>query len=391
MTDPLIVTPEIDADGRTARVNFSDTVEPIVWTMPEEWGPGFSPDASAEFAALAGVSFAMAYSRPLHVKGTVCPLFLSNLETLVENRVMMRPKYHKIGLSADQLESTGQYQISGPHIATISGGVDASYAVSSNFLDPTAARFRDLKASITVRGFDYVLGPSAGFDHAFRSVETLCNRYSITPYRTECNAAWIARKYLKILRPAEPYGETHTFFLNATLHLFSKQFAGAQFATDYSYKEEVDEMAWPSTSATQRLFSSERFVVNIRGADRSRAEKIQFLSENKLLDRIAVCLHASDLGHNCGQCLKCKRTILMCFLQGIDPGSAFPKLPSQLRIALSAFPTGHERPFNKSAVAAGSFRNAPFLYPAIAVRNATFPLEHQARRVYWRLRKLLRL
>lgn len=327
--EPLIATPEVDPDGRAARVVFNSGVDPIEWAMPPDYGPGFATDGSADFAALAAMPFAMALGRDLHIRGRVCPVLLSNLERLVFNRVAFHaPSFKSVRLSADDRSVVGRYNPSAPHIAAYSGGVDATYCIGRNMHDVSAAIHRPLGASLTIRGYGYDINGSPDFDRARNKASQLGKRFGFKPYALVCNSSNLARKAWGI-KGFSPHENAHPMFIAACLNLFSRDYGGGLYAADFSYRDEPDILSWSSNSVVHPLLSSSGFHINAFGADASRSEKLSFLTENGLLSDIVFCGAARTLEKNCGRCRKCRRTIIMCLSRDIDPTDLFMEIPDE--------------------------------------------------------------
>lgn len=325
--EPLIATPEISPDGRSARVVFNSGVSPIEWSMPPEYGPGFATDGSADFAALAAMPFAMALGRNLHIQGRVCPVLLSNLERLVYNRVAFHaPSFKTVRLTADDRSIVGRYNISAPHIAAYSGGVDATYCIGKNMHDTSSAIHRPLGASLTIRGYGYDIKGSPDFERARNKAAQLGKRFGFNPYAIVCNSSNLARKEWGI-KGFSPHTNAHPMFIASCLSLFSRDYGGGLYAADFSYRDEPEILSWSSNSVVHPLLSSSGFHINTIGADASRSEKLSFLSDNDLISGIVLCGVGRTLEKNCGRCRKCRRTIIMCLSRDIDPSDLFMEIP----------------------------------------------------------------
>lgn len=330
--EPLIATPEISSDGRSARVIFNSGVDPIEWSMPPEYGPGFATDGSADFAALAAMPFAMALGRDLHIKGRVCPILLSNLERLIYNRVAFHaPSFKLVRLSADNCSIVSHYDPSLPHIAAYSGGVDATYCIGKNMHNKLLAMHRPLGASLTIRGYGYDINGAPDFERARRKAAQLGKKFGFAPYSIVCNSSNLARKAWGI-KGFSPHKHAHPMFIAACLSLFSGSYGGGLYAADFSYRDEPEVLSWASNSVIHPLLSSSGFHINTIGADSSRSEKLSFLSEKDLMSDIVLCGVGKNLEKNCGICRKCRRTIVMCLSRDIDPSGLFMEIPNTDRL-----------------------------------------------------------
>ena len=348
--DKMIVTPEVDPNGRYARAIFNSGADPVEWQMPEDYGPGFSNDGSSNFAALATVPFAMAQGRDIHIRGQVCPILLSNLERIVINRAAFHPRaFKRIRITADETDYVKPYNHKGPHIAAFSGGVDATYCIGKNAENTSSYTHRPVGAAVTIRGFGYDIDGEDDFERARMKATTLAKRYGFDAYAMICNAAGLATRSFGV-KKFSGYQNSHPMFIASCLSLFSEKFAGALFAADYSYLDESDILKWPSHSVVHPLLSSSGFPINAVGAEVGRSEKLSFLHENDLLADIVLCHKSRDLDKNCGKCAKCKRTIMMCLSRDIDPTDLFHEIPNEDELVNDELIKFTEFAFSKSTL-----------------------------------------
>ena len=123
----LIVTPQVSADGTEASITFDcGTFAPITWKiLPQtRLRTRFRGDASANFALLAAVPFALSTGAPLHVNGDVCPELLGHVENLIRFRAMLNPsKASRIELSCNSTRSRTSLgeRTEKPYVMALSG------------------------------------------------------------------------------------------------------------------------------------------------------------------------------------------------------------------------------------------------------------------------------
>ncbi len=387
----LIITPEVADDGHSARVTFSDGTEPLVWTMTPDMGPGLDAGGTAEFALMAALPFAMARGVNLHVRGTVCPVSVGNMELLMANRSVWNPsRLTPVRITADRIEWRGGYDPAGPHIATMSGGVDSTFAVADNIATPDAARHRPVTAGMLIRGFDYSMDSTPGYENTYSAVRSINKRLGIDTFSIESNAARLSLAAVGEAGVWYPYTDFHPSFVAACMHLMEGRFAGGMFAADFDYRNERYIPHWATTSATHPLLSSGHFPVEVRGIDTPRPKKVRALHDMGLWDGIVVCSVADQFGHNCGRCLKCRRTVLMCLAQGLDPGSVFPVRPSKISLVSNPVEAAVHAAFAESTLDAWMAHHLPMLRAALRARLALYPLEQSARRALKPVKRLLR-
>ena len=327
---PLIASPEISSDGRTARVVFNQRFSPLEWHIAKRFGPSFKTDGSANFALLAAVPYAMACGKDLHIKGAVCPILLGNMERLVHNRVAFHsPNFRHIRISADSMMDIEIYEPSKPHIAAYSGGIDSTYAIAKNMMDKTLAMYRPIGASLTISDFGFGEGDALDFKKAMSKGASLGKLFGFENYAIQCNLSKLAKEEWGI-KGFSPHVNSHPMFIASCLSLFSGRFAGAIFATDIFYPDENVQLNWSSNSSVHALLSSSGYHLNVFGGEASRSDKIVFLNEKDLLKGVIICAFSKRsefADNNCGQCKKCRQNIVYCYSLDIDPHQLFAKVP----------------------------------------------------------------
>ncbi|SNC74368.1 hypothetical protein SAMN04487881_2265 [Marinobacter sp. es.048] len=101
--------------------------------------------------------------------------------------------------------------------------------------------------------------------------------------------------------------------------------------TTFTYR---DLRPWGTHPLTDNLWSTEVTEILHDTADRERPEKIRKIAERSqaVLDSLVVCWTYPD--KNCGQCIKCIRTMIILKILGIEtnsfPGSISPEYVSRL-------------------------------------------------------------
>jgi len=324
----LVVRTRLNHDGTEASVTFDcGTFAPITWKiLPEtRMSVRFSEDISANFALLAALPFALRLGVPLHVKGDICRELLGNVENLIRFRALQNPSRAsriEVNCSGTYTRRTTPLNTEQPYLIALSGGIDSTYALATNWDNENKHLRRNLVAGLTIRGFDFPLGDSPGFEKMVERITTLSLHHRIEPIFIETNWKSIAQ------HADVHWGTYHIIALAALLYLFERQFGGAIIASDFSYRQDQKMLQWGSNSIANAMLSSSIFRIEARGADVGRTQKVRRLCSSGLFDNLMVCWEGPRDGKNCGRCTKCLRAMLAAYSQKCQLPGPFPRAPT---------------------------------------------------------------
>ncbi|MFC4036707.1 hypothetical protein ACFO3J_35510 [Streptomyces polygonati] len=187
-------------------------------------------------------------------------------------------------------------------IALFSGGVDSFHTV-------LAERER-LDALLFVSGFDLALGRSEEPDH----------QHVLAALGSAAERLGLPLLHLR----------TDLRAFSDTWLLWGDHYVGSGLAAvALLLTGEYDELVIPSTHAapddfpygthprTDPLWSTERMLIRVHGADTPRPAKVAEISgSGVVLDTLRVCWENRGGAYNCGVCEKCRRTMVELYLAG---------------------------------------------------------------------------
>jgi hypothetical protein len=186
-----------------------------------------------------------------------------------------------------------------------------------------------------------------------REVSTYCERasrgacffsggvdswYSVLQHRSESPALITVKGFdipFDLLDPTcaglgKPFGDdfwgkyAHGAFLAAVGLCLQNHFSSFLVASSYPY---IQLHPWGTHPLLDPLWSTELSQFCHDGCDANRMEKIQFISHSQLaLNHLRVCSCFSPGRYNCGECEKCRRTMLALRLLGaLDQTESFDR------------------------------------------------------------------
>jgi hypothetical protein len=198
--------------------------------------------------------------------------------------------------------------------AFFSGGVDSFYTVLKNITRYPTNDARALTHLVMLHGFDVREEDTALFARLsgpLRDAAAALGR-GFLPVRTNARA----------LFGSDDFDFTHGVVLAGVAHAIAGMFHTVYVASSYPYSE---LRPWGSHPVLDPLWASERLDFVHDGAERSRPEKIAFISSSPVaLRALRVCWMQRD-AYNCGKCEKCIRTMLGLAAHGVlEQATAFP-------------------------------------------------------------------
>ncbi len=205
---------------------------------------------------------------------------------------------------------------SNKHIVALSGGIDSTYATSSTML-----RDASYTHCLLIKGLDYPLDNTTGFDELRLRVENIANELGLQLIVVETN----------LKDEISSYGMQLTGALSCCLHLMAgADFESGAYAADLTPLGDVLQAPWGNCMGIASTLTTNQFPIAYLGSECVRGDKIRWLAEQKpdLFRYISVCYKKKSIGGNCGQCEKCARTRVA--LMAIPD----PQLRRQIEISL---------------------------------------------------------
>jgi len=256
---------------------------------------------------------AMQNGRPVCVRGCVSPSLLRSLEEFMAVWQAWRPdRYRQVEIIPDQEEEAVEGPGNGEAVMPFSGGVDSCYTAWRHRKALAGRRSTNLTAGVFIHGFDIPLRRSRSFDLSKRRNEELLGSIGMTliPLATNFRDLPVS------------WADSHAAALVSSLTLFGKRFSRIVVASSEPYVSFVTGKIWGSNPLTDRMLSSDRLKVIYDGAEYSRIEKIQSISDwPEALRLLRVCWERKEKHENCCRCVKCVRNILIFRVlgQGLPP------------------------------------------------------------------------
>jgi len=260
---------------------------------------------------------AMQTGRPVLVRGTVSPSLLRNLEEFMAVWQAWRPdRYRQVEIIPDQEEEAAEKRGRRDAVMPFSGGVDSCFTAWRHRKALAGRRSTNLTAGVFIHGFDIPLRRSRSFDLSQRRNEELLGSIGMTliPLATNFRDLPVS------------WADSHAAALVSSLTLFGKRFSRIVVASSEPYVSFVTGKIWGSNPLTDRMLSSDRLKVIYDGAEYSRIEKIQSMSDwPEALRFLRVCWEGKEKHENCCRCVKCIRNILIFRALGKGLPPCFPR------------------------------------------------------------------
>ena len=166
------------------------------------------------------------------------------------------------------------------------------------------------------------------FTEQAESTALFAEEYGYNALVVDSNLDMLIRSRFK----TEPYGKLGRFQNSAsernigTTLLFQKLFSRFYYASGHTMKEfklSLDESSALWEQYAVQFFSTENLRFYIANRDWTRMEKVERVAQlPEAYDNLQVCLVQS---HNCGTCMKCKRTLMNLDVLGEDVLDRFAK------------------------------------------------------------------
>ncbi len=253
-----------------------------------------------DFALLAALISSLTTGETFHLDYPVTNGALRQFENYALALRMLSPEQFEAPkvICSNVISLAPEDNTSNKRILTVSGGVDSAYAAASTMLNDATYTH-----SLLVKGFDYPVDNTTGFNDLRRRVENISDELGLQLIVIETN-----------LRDEIPnYGLQHTGALACCLNLMAgAAFKSGAYAADYTAMEEALRVPWGNCRGLASTLTTDQFPISYLGSDIGRTNKIRWLAEHKpnLFRYISVCRNDLSIGGNCGKCEKCARTRL---------------------------------------------------------------------------------
>lgn len=294
--------------------------EELFFDIPDSEVPPNETDCNGYLIAL--LMEAMSLADAVHIKGSVCPVLLSNLTEFQEAWHCWFPDLLNIvSVSADTIDdfeskSTGA-------IAAFSGGIDAAFTVRRHLEKQAGHASENIRICAFIHGFDIPLEETEFYDLAFQKNQEVLNEVGLPllPIRTNF------RKVSKT-----PWAYSHTPAFVGAFYQLKNRAGKLLFGSSEPYNALV--LPWGSNPITDPLLSSASFVVTHDGAAYSRTQKtIEVSKWTKAHNELRVCWQERGDQLNCCRCEKCLRTTLnFLSTNNTIPSSLVDRTPLTTRI-----------------------------------------------------------
>lgn len=302
---------------------------------------------SGEFALWSFLPVAMAKGMDLHIDAPCSSIAIKNAEKLVEAWACWLPGvYSLIRVSSSTIRDQLQ-KVERKDLICFSGGVDSTYTLLKK-------DFSGGVDFITVQGMDYYISDDDSFEKAKLKTAPMAKLHASERLFIRSNAYSIYKNYNLAPRI------TYVFVLSACAFIHLHRYSNVTMAADFALYQQLEELPYGASFATDRFFSSGDFSLQTHAEDVTRAEKLPVITnvQDALLS-LSFCKDRSVRPDNCGICIKCMRTKYM-FLAALGriPEECFidPKLDNSEKVYLSKVESKQEA-YIKSTYAAAFWNN----------------------------------
>jgi len=279
-----------------------ETEKEFFYQLPTDYA-----DAITDYAdpfLLGILKRAMQEKQDIYVKGKVSLTLLRNLREFQFAWSQWLPeKFSQVSITAEQIIDKPQSKTNQGGIVAFSGGVDASFTLWDNLVNPDNICRYSIKAAVMIHGFDIKLENVTGFERAFQKAKNITDAIGIPILSIATN-----------LRH-EPWFHVHGAALASCLTLLSGKYDKGFIASSESYADR-NLNSCGSNCVSDHLLSSNNMSIIHQGTGLSRIEKEGKLGSWEVaMQNLRVCWQ-TDTTENCGKCEKCIHTMLGFRLKG---------------------------------------------------------------------------
>jgi hypothetical protein len=303
----IVSSPYIEASPMAGRVRLCADVtyddrpgepETYWFDVPEEYEKDLSVSGNPWLVAL--LPLAVTLREPFKVEAAVDLQLLANAEEIMGAWRCWYPHLQPIPLCAE----VGQQDLTSPpeRVASFfSGGVDSFFTVLRHD-DPDHLRIRHpVDDLLAVWGFDVPLSKPEEFDQMRTSLRKAADQLGkgfvdvATNLRT---TRW---------REATWADLAHGCALGSVAHALGGRYRVVMIGSSAGYERLYP---WGSHPITDPLLSSGDLRVVHDGAAYNRFMKIEYIASNEVVRRALRVCYKHGASANCGNCVKCYRTML---------------------------------------------------------------------------------
>lgn len=241
---------------------------------------------------LAALMRAMYDGYPLRVSGA--PVSAGLVTRLYEFQMVFSswyPELNRIDVVAEESPPQGVDRKSG--IAAFSGGVDSTYTLYRQLTDPDPCWDFGVDRALFTLGYDVFVYNHDDVCALRKRLERLTNPIGVRLSLLTTNLREIFADWKK----------SHGLAVAASLSLFQRRYRHGLIASTVPYNMLYP---WGSNAITDRMMGSDDFGIVHDGAERSRMDKLRYLSKwPDVMAGLRFCFTSEDVVANCGRCQKC--------------------------------------------------------------------------------------
>ena len=322
----IIYRPQINEEGGeifvSAKIETQDPKiqlpEKIWFNFPRSCKEYITDRADAFVVAMLPV--AMSLNEDIEVQGRVSPRLAYGIEEYQHIQNGWWPKKFKIiNVNYNELKNTSEIENKGAVGCSFSGGIDSFYSLWKHMPKKEKIKESRITHCLMINGFDKDVDlNNTGFFKKIQEIyEPMMQSLGIE--------LLIVRTNLQKIRHASIEGSnlTKSFvtFLTTPAMVLGRLFSRFYIPSSYSYGNLIPEGSHP---LVDHLFSTESMETIHDGADASRVEKTEILSQwPETYSRLRVCWarqtkfnEKTGYIENCCRCEKCIRTMIALELVG---------------------------------------------------------------------------
>lgn len=286
-----------------------------IWYKSQDKDFELTQENISNILLLTAFPIALKKGLDLEVLGPTCPRLVNNLNLVGQMWRQWRPdKFTKASriISHGNISPnlTNNLSVNHKAIMAFSGGIDSTYAFIDRYKSEITPQ---VTSAVMIDGFGYSLEDNSFYTQQFAKNKEFLDRYNV-------NLINVSTNYKKVVAW---YPLFHAMGIAATMNLFGGTHSIGVIGLDYTFNEERALGPWGNLALLNILYGSSNMVIEPAGGNRTRVEKIKYLSDMHELGDVTVCNFIEKKGVNCSSCEKCLRTMLMFQVSGINYSDQF--------------------------------------------------------------------